>query len=169
MAHENDFAILFAEFLEGIEEAGFEFFADIGRGGREVLVGELAFEVHAGPVHVAAGFDRLFLVDGSSLGVMAAVHVDHAVFGKLPEPKMERHFSFVDVTGKASVGFDEDVLDDVAGVDSAGDLAVEPEGDHFSKRLAVAVHEIINGCFVSCAGIREESDCFVAVGPEGHR
>ena len=74
---------------------------------------------------------------------MAAVGVDQAVAGDVPQPEMKRHrrvfVAAIEVLGQPAVGFDQHVLHNVAGVHAALDHAVHPQVDHPPQRLAVAV------------------------------
>ncbi len=56
---------------------------------------------------------------------------------------MKRHVGLVEVGPHPLGRLDQDVLDDVAGVDPSLDLAVEAHLDHSPERGPVPVHEVV--------------------------
>jgi hypothetical protein len=68
---------------------------------------------------------------------MSAMHVEHAVPGQMPQPEMERHRAILDELAQPTVSFQQDVLHDVAGINSLGNRAIQACLDHASQRVAM--------------------------------
>jgi hypothetical protein len=87
---------------------------------------------------------------------MAAVGIDEAVAGHVPQPELERHRRVGEVVAEPAVGLEHDVLNDVAGIDAPLHDAVHPPIDHPPDGVAVAGKEAIDGVVVPLADAVEE-------------
>ncbi len=166
VAHDDDLAVLIGQFRNG----GFDDFGHFvlrgGGGGREVAAGELDGEIHRAVVLSRWHGERPFAIDGAlGTGAVAAVGVDDAVLRDLPQPQVVGHARLGQVLLEAAIGLDQNVLHDVADVDSPLNSLVEAKLDHPPERIAVAVQEAVNGVRVALLGIGQQILGFFRVGP----
>ena len=71
---------------------------------------------------------------------MAAMSVDDPVFGDLPHPKMKRHDGIVQVPLQPPIGFHQNILNNIADVDTFLNLLIQPHPNQLPERVAVSVH-----------------------------
>ncbi len=100
---------------------------------------------------------------------MATMCIDDAIFGDLPDPKMEGHARVVQIIAKSSIGFDQDVLNNIADVDATLDFPIEPHLHDMPERVAMAFEQFIDGVGLSVANAIEEGLGLIAIGPNGIR
>ena len=73
---------------------------------------------------------------------MPPVRVDDVVLSDLTEPEVERHHRVAEILGQPLAGLEQDVLDDVTGVNPAGHRLIEPQPDHPPQRRPVSLPEL---------------------------
>jgi len=94
---------------------------------------------------------------------MAAVRVDQTVAGHVPQPQLEGHGGIGEVVAEPAVGLEEDILDDVAGIDAALDAPIHPPIDHLPDRIAVAGEKAVDGIVVAAADAVEQDEGRLAI------
>ena len=80
--------------------------------------------------------------------------VNDPVFGDLPKPKMKRHDRIVHVSLQTAIGFDQNILHDIADVDSFLDFVVQSHSHQLPKRVSVSVHQLIYRRHITVFGLR---------------
>jgi hypothetical protein len=166
VAHEDDFAVVVVELLQGGVQAALELFLDRRRGRGPLVVHELPRQLHGGAIHPAGPGQGLLAMDAALLRlVMPAVGVDNVVLGDMPQPEVKRHGRVLEVLLQTAARFEEHVLNDVAGIEALDDGGVEAEVDEPAHRLAVPRQQLIDGGNVAVARLVEQHLSIVGGGP----
>lgn len=102
-------------------------------------------------------FQRPFTIHAAALRqAMATVHVDQPVTCEPAKPEVKGKGRLVKVVGKPIRGFQQYVLDNVAGIDTASDAAIHPGSDQPAKCVTVTIHQTGNRVFVTTSGGSQE-------------
>lgn len=96
---------------------------------------------------------------------MPAVHVDQPVFRELPQPEMKRHRAALDEVIQSLTGFEQDILHDVAGIDSGRNRSVQPHLDHLSHGVPVPLHQFVDGGRFTLAGVLQQLSSLFRIRP----
>jgi len=172
MAQEHDLPILFLELFNRRGKAPFELVP--GGGGRrgELPIGDLNGHVDTGSIAIVARDQRHLAVDAPRAGdAMAAVGVDEPVAGHVPQPKAKRHRRILEIFPQPAIGLDQDILNDIAGVNSPLDELVHAMVDEPPDRRAVTIEQAVDGVAVSLSHPLEQQKCLVggSVGSSGRQ
>ena len=110
----------------------------------------------------------LFAVGTAPLGdSMTTVRIDELILGELPQPQMEREPRILHVIGQPLAGFQQDILDDVAGVNPLRDHPIHPQLDHLTQRLAMPLHQLVDGGRFAPFGPDQQFVSFRRIRPHG--
>lgn len=143
--HQDDLTVLIAKQVDCRFDLCRQFFLGGGCSRCERSISKLVRQFHGGLVRRSLARLRLFPVDTPLGGqAMPTVGIDDPILCDLPDPKMEGDDGIGHVVLQASVRFHEDILNYIADVHPLVEPLVEPELDHPSERVAVAVHESID-------------------------
>jgi hypothetical protein len=143
VAHEKDLAIGLLELVQGFAKPALELLAKGGGRGSQARIPKLAGEVDRRMVREPSR-QRLLAVKAPARGpTMSAVLVDHVVASDLAKPEVKRHQRVTKIFAEPLVRLEEHFLNDVARVHPTPECVIEPETDHSSKRLAMALPERI--------------------------
>ena len=93
------------------------------------------------------------------------MRVNNAVLRQVPQPQVERHVRRLQILNEPLVGFDQHVLDDVRGVDAAGQNGVESQVDRAAQRLAELAQQVVDRAGLALPGGVEEFIGIFAGGP----
>ena len=96
---------------------------------------------------------------------MAAMGVDYPVVGDLPQPQMIGHDRMGQIVLQAAVGLDQHFLHDVAHVDPPLNPLVQPQLHHPPQRIAVPLHQPVDGGRIALPGMLEQFLGLFGVGP----
>ena len=142
VAEQDDLAVAVVELHERRLEPPLELAAE-GRGrGCQLRVAELRGQVERRAVEKRGRRQRLFAVQAAPRGAaVPPVLVDHRVARDLADPEVERHRRVAQVLIQPLARLDQDVLDDVTGIDPAPQRAIEAELDHPPQRCAIRLPE----------------------------
>ncbi len=170
VAQENDLAIGLVEPLERSVESSLHFAANGRGGGREFGVAKLSGEVERRPIGERASTERLLAIKAARRGdAVAAILIDHMVAGDLAEPEVKRQCWIAKVVGKPLIGLEQDLLDDVAGVDPTGQRVVESQADHAPQGRAVPLPESFRRLGIVLLDALQKYLRFNRVGPHRSR
>ena len=112
--------------------------------------------------------NRLFAVDAPPLRLpMPAMRVDDPILGQVPQPQVKRHRRVLQILGQPLIGFEQHILNDVAGIDAASQHGVEPQVDDLPQRLAELAEQSVDGRGLAASGVVEQSSGFLVVRPHG--
>jgi hypothetical protein len=79
--------------------------------------------------------------------------VDHAVTSHVSEPQMERHTRIVQIVLNAAIRVHQNVLHDIAGIDTLADAAIESHGNHPAQRFPMPVQQLANRLRIAVPGL----------------
>jgi enediyne biosynthesis protein E4 len=166
MPHEDDFPIVLAELIERVVQPALQFLMNCGRRRRLVAVDELGDELHRRLVRPGRRLNALFPVDAAPLRfAMPAMRVDDPILSQVPQPKMERHRRVLQIFGQPLVCFEQNILNDVAGIDATGEHRIEPEVNNLPQRLAEFAKQPINGRRIAGLRLVDQPAGFLIVRP----
>ncbi len=112
-------------------------------------------------------FQRPFTIHATALSLaMTTVHVDQPITCEPAKPEVKGEGRLVKVVGKPIRGFQQDVLDNVAGIDTASDAAVHPGPDQPAKCVTVTIQQPGNRVLVTTAGGGQEFASPIRIGPQ---
>ena len=164
VAEEDDLPVVVVERLHRGSEPAFQFAPGGGGGRRELTVGEAGGGVGGRVAVTPPSHQRHLTIDAPGGGhPMAAVRVDQTVAGHVPQPQLEGHGGIGEVVAEPAVGLEEDILDDVAGIDAALDAPIHPPIDHLPDRIAVAGEKAVDGIVVAAADAVEQDEGRLAI------
>ncbi len=126
MSHQDDFPVVVRQFIDGILKSFRHLAPNRRTCRRQFAINQFTDHVD-GRLVCKCGTDRLFSVNGASLGlVVPSMGVDDVVVRDMSQPKMERHHRILKVFTKTPTCFDQHVLDDIAGIESRGNSSIQP-------------------------------------------
>lgn len=170
--HQNDVAVVVFELFDSREKPRFQFSADVRGSWCQFVIDKFPRQVECRTITILAGSERLFPIETATLRpAMLAVHVDDAVFGQVPQPQVKGQPGIGEVIAEPLIGFEEHILHDVAGIDTAGDGAIKPQPHHLPQRIAVPIEQLIHGQWIAATGARQQLLRLGRIGPDasGHR
>jgi len=86
------------------------------------------------------------------------MRVDQTVAGHVPQPELERHGGVREILPQPSVGLEEHILNDVAGIDPALHAAIHAAIDHPLDRRAVPFEQSVDSPVVTLANPLEQHE-----------
>jgi hypothetical protein len=142
MPHHNDFLVLVVQLVACLSKASAQFPPNRG-GGRGVLwIANLHQQVTRGLIASTYGQWALAIETAARSTTMAAIGIDDAVLGNLPEPQVKRHDRVRQVGVQPPVSFNHHFLHNIAGVDAAFQAPVHAQADQPMDRLPMAIEQL---------------------------
>jgi hypothetical protein len=168
MPHQDNIAIVVVQFGESVVEPSLQFLMDRGRCRGFFAVHELRDELNARLIRPGRALNRLLAVDASPLCfAMPAMGVDDPILGQVPKPKVKRHGRILQIFRQPLIRFEQNVLDNVAGIDPPSQHWIEPKVDDLSERFAKFAKQAIDGRRLAVFGVAKQSFGFIVVRPHG--
>ena len=170
MPHQYDLAIFFFKLIQRQDEPSFQFFSNTCGSRGQLVIGQLAHQVQSRLIGKLGHNKRLFTIETSPLcPSMPAIHVDHSIFCQLPQPQVKWQPGIGQVVLQSRIRLQQDVLNDVAGIDPPSNPTIQPQLNHFAKRRSMPFEQPVDGGAITCPGTRQQVLCDSMFGPDRHR
>jgi hypothetical protein len=96
---------------------------------------------------------------------MPAMGVDDSVFRNLTNPKMKRQNGISQVAFQTTIGFYQNILNNVADTDSTHDLLIKSKLNHPTQGIAMFVQKFIDSPVLAVSYLIQQFDSFFVLGP----
>lgn len=96
---------------------------------------------------------------------MATMRVDDSILGDLAKPQMKGHRGALEVILESPIGFDQDILHNVADIYSLLNTAIQSNSDQMPNDLSVVIEQSVNRGVIPCASLLKQLTRLLDIGP----
>ena len=167
MPHDDDFAILVTQQLDGLFDLNSNFALGCGSLRRHGWITQVSGKIHGGLIRGATFHWLLSVHVAFGADTVPPISIDDPIPRNLTQPKVERHHRIVQVFVQSPACFDHDVLDHIANINALLDFSVQSQLHQTVNGRTVFLQQTIDCIIVTALGGCQQLFGLIALGPNG--